>query len=208
MLRISLSGLWYHKKLSAFYALLLALSLALILTVFPLFDSVIDGIAATGAAKYGKHDSIVYNLSEEQLSALRKNLLARKVGVLETYGSWTLAGTTQAGSITIGSFDETAWQLGCIPILDGRLPERTDEIALEQNVRFRLGREFAVGDSLTLEQGGATRTFTVCGILANYTNNWTRRREIPSLRATTTCPKGSSLYSKPICPSAICMPSV
>ena len=141
MLRISLSGLWYHKKLSAFYALLLALSLALILTVFPLFDSVIDGIAATGAAKYGKHDSIVYNLSEEQLSALRKNLLARKVGVLETYGSWTLAGTTQAGSITIGSFDETAWQLGCIPILDGRLPERADEIALEQNVRFRLGRE-------------------------------------------------------------------
>ena len=125
MLRISLSGPWYHKKLSAFYALLLALSLALILTVFPLFDSVIDGIAATGAAKYGgKHDSIVYNLSEEQLSALRKNLLARKVGVLETYGSWTLAGTGHAGSITIGSFDETAWQLGCIPIF-GRPPART-----------------------------------------------------------------------------------
>ena len=190
MLRISLSGLWYHKKLSAFYALLLALSLALILTVFPLFDSVIDGIAATGAAKYGKHDSIVYNLSEEQLSALRKNLLARKVGVLETYGSWTLAGTTQAGSITIGSFDETAWQLGCIPILDGRLPERADEIALEQNVRFRLGREFAVGDSLTLEQGGATRTFTVCGILANYTNNWDTPTGNPLVAGYNDLPKG------------------
>ena len=190
MLRISLSGLWYHKKLSAFYALLLALSLALILTVFPLFDSVIDGIAATGAAKYGKHDSIVYNLSEEQLSALRKNLLARKVGVLETYGSWTLAGTTQAGSITIGSFDETAWQLGCIPILDGRLPERADEIALEQNVRFRLGREFAVGDSLTLEQGGATRTFTVCGILANYTINWDTPTGNPLVAGYNDLPKG------------------
>ena len=70
MLRISLSGLWYHKKLSAFYALLLALSLALILTVFPLFDSVIDGIADAGAAKYGKHDSIVYNLTEGQLAEI------------------------------------------------------------------------------------------------------------------------------------------
>lgn len=176
MLRIAFSTLRYHKKITAFFFALLLLVFALVLTIFPLFNYVISSIADTGAIKYGKQDIILYNLNNTQLAALQKNFSSSKIGIVETYGSWQIAEQSKEGSITLGYFDDVAWELSCISLLEGFLPQNEGEIALEQSARYRLGIDFAVGDQLTFTQQGVQKNFTVCGILRNYTNTW----DVPS----------------------------
>ena len=171
MFRIAFSTIVHRKKNSSFYFALLLLVFILVLTVLPLFNSITSSIAAAGAAKYGTYDTIAYNITPAQLEELQSNAFA-KIGTLQTYGTWHMKDSQSSNTLTLGRFDETAWALSHIQVIQGQLPTQENEIVLEENTRFRMGIDIGIGQSIELSQNSQTKTFIVTGIISNYTNFW------------------------------------
>ncbi len=89
----------------------------------------------------------------------------------KNYGGWQIINAS--ANITLGYFDETAFSLGRLRLLEGRLPEADDEVVLEKNaVLYKCKKGTGVGDRLPLASGGAEKEFTIVGVIADYTGYW------------------------------------
>ena len=104
---------------------------------------------------------------------------------LMTTGMFTnLAHVTNYASVAdtnlyIGCYDDAAWTMLHRRFLSGRAPQSEGEIAMEQMSLYRLGLDDTqVGDTITLTMAdaegnptGETRTYMLCGILVNQSDN-------------------------------------
>lgn len=97
-----------------------------------------------------------------------------EIGVSESYG--TLAGA----DVKIGTADGTFVKIGGLSVQSGRLPEAAGEIAVEADALSALGYDYTVGQEIActveFEKDGETigveQTFTLCGVLREYTDLW------------------------------------
>ena len=89
----------------------------------------------------------------------------------------------------VGSMTDDFMKQGRIRLAEGRMPEASDEITMDWNTLLKLGYEGELGQKVTInyyekdninsDKGRLSATFTLVGILNNYTNIWQDGKNIP-----------------------------
>jgi len=158
------------KKQTIWLWLVIMLSMALILSIVPMFDAARENIFQMYAGKYGEHRGILWELTEERRQAISENAIVTRAGYITNYGLWETG--KQSNTIALGAMDETAISLGHIRLLEGEFPQAEDEIVIERLALFQLPGEPTLGDTVTFTQNGHEKAFRVVGILADYSAQW------------------------------------
>ena len=161
MNRLSLAGIRANRK--DMTVLILSVFLAVFFTVGTLLglDALYQRRRVELAAQYGTEDAIFFatTLAPEDLTS---RSLAKRAGTV------TLVGT--AGGFPVGYYDNTAQALLARQCLQGALPCKAGEVALDRRVKERLFPDAQVGDRLLLsivspKSGTWDMEFRLVGIL-------------------------------------------
>lgn len=120
-------------------------------------------------ASMGQADAFFFDADEYSDSALMDE------GFFDRLGHISLS--AQAGSLYIGSYDETAASIMDRRYTSGRAPEKTGEMAAEKSFLDHLNIEAEIGDSFELtvtpiDGVSETRTYTLTGVLAEQTSRF------------------------------------
>jgi ABC-type antimicrobial peptide transport system permease subunit len=125
----------------------------------------------------GKQDAIIFNCQDAPLEELLENGVFSEYGTAEIVGYVLPDGQDKASGFSIARFDETAVKLAGKEAVEGRLPNKAGEIALERSTLARLRSEAGVGDTITLTllipdgtdflDSPIQKTFTLVGILSD-----------------------------------------
>ena len=166
-------------------------SLLLFAVLFLSFAFAIVSLTVTGSMQktnqeyrcdiYGSWYGAVPNGQEGDEEFLREREWLRELGTTQS------CGTIGAGVGSIGVMDETFLEIGRISLLTGCFPESAGEIAMEADLLSALGYGYTLGQEITLtvnlsavKEDDSTitvpveQTYTLCGILREYTSRWTR----------------------------------
>ena len=94
----------------------------------------------------------------------------------------------ESTGIMVGNMSGEFVEHNNITVEQGRMPEKTDEIAVEWNSLLKLNQSYNIGDSIELifvdsksETGYTTRNYTLSGILTSYTNVWVNGKVLPGV---------------------------
>ncbi len=81
--------------------------------------------------------------------------------------------------VCIGTADEAFFRLGSLTLCDGRMPEASDEIAMELSALSKLGYSYELGQTIraAVEKDGAVpeKNYRLVGILKSYADNWNHK---------------------------------
>jgi len=176
-LKKALQILQYRKGYFIGLTMMIALSVSLVMTIVPLFRSLIDSTWQKNAGQYGEQHAVIFDASQLQRDSVRIGGKLKRAGTIRLYGTYReAAGKTP---ITIGSFDREAFSLGHIRLKAGKMPKSHHEIALENNILSRLADGVGIGSTIVLENGeGASIKYTISGILNDYSSTWNMPEEL------------------------------
>ena len=131
---------------------------------------------------YGSWHIAAYDTDQETCRLFQSHATVQTAGYMEIYGSIAKApGQTEPVLGSIGYADPNALAVGSIVLLNGRLPNTKNEIAVEADALRRLGLSGTLGQQLTLAvfpsdvrsaPRAAIQTYQLCGIVRNYSKNW------------------------------------
>lgn len=174
MLKQAVSLLNYRKKSTCLMIALVAAAAFLMMSIAPLFSAIRDKIFSVYAGQLGIYHGIVFDITEAQKRQLEENPVIARMGIIRNFGNYRLEHAEQ--TLTVGNFDEEAMSLGAISIIQGRLPETSDEIALENHMRYLLPEGTDVGSEIfLLKENGERIGFTICGFVKDYRANWSEQ---------------------------------
>ena len=116
------------------------------------------------AQKVGREDFILFDYPEKTDASLRDT------GHFDVIGHVTVTARLAEGERYVGFYDETAASLMNRRVMEGRMPEKPGELAVDQSALEYLRTEAKVGDAISLDLtplDGApeTRAFTLVGVL-------------------------------------------
>ncbi len=189
MLRIAKQLIKHKQKSSLLLIGIIALSLALMLVIGPMFDTAKAQIFDAYASRYGRQHGAIFYLDAAKIEMLRQKEEELCYALFANYGKWTLSETQQ--EVTLGWFSDEALELGKLHLVEGTFPQAEDELALEQNaVRYKCPPETKVGDLLEWEQDGVQKQFRLVGILANYVGNWESFTDDSLIEGLNDFPRG------------------
>ena len=158
---LAFSGLRANRK--EYRLLCVGVFLAVFFTVGTLLglDILFQRSEAETAAEYGREDALCFS-AEATPEELESQGLARQAGAV------TLVGTLR--NFPVGCYDDTAQALLSRRCLEGRLPLKAGETAMDRQVLERLFRDARIGDTLVLpitDGHGQTRQkeYRLVGIL-------------------------------------------
>jgi len=158
------------RKQSLWLWVIIVFSMALILSIVPLFDAARDNIFQMYANKYGEHHGIVWEVNDNRIQGFREYLPVKRVGVITNYGVWKI--DDGGHRLTLGNMDEIALDMGHVRLLKGEMPKNAQEIAIEKTLCLMFEQKIELGTTVQLHQGDVTKEFTVVGILADYASQW------------------------------------
>lgn len=155
----------------------------------------------------GRQDAIIFNCQEAPLEELTANDVFSEYGTSETVGYVLPDGQNESSGFSIARFDETALALAGKEAVEGRLPEKAEEIALERSTLARLRSGAAVGDAVTLTllipdgtdflDSPVQKTFTLVGILSDKLLYFEKWSGLPDTPAYSDFPAGVLSASEP-----------
>ncbi|MDD4797771.1 MAG: FtsX-like permease family protein, partial [Eubacteriales bacterium] len=182
---IALQNIRGRKKAYVLLTIAIVLAIYFVATVLLFTSMLVTSLDALHVKRYGSQDIILPDCKDAPLQELVAN------GALEEYGTARAVGyalvdkQSRSGGFSIASFDDTALRLAGKTVLQGRLPEREGEIAVESSLLARLRGTGDIGGKLTLTlqvpdgtsflENTVEKTYTLTGILADqriYTNQW------------------------------------
>ncbi len=166
MLRKAIFFIIYHRKSTAIVVLLISLAVFLLTSVPALFSALKEKTFEGYVQEYGKHHAVFFDLSEQQVQALQQAEEIESLGLFYNYGSYSLLGA--AYKMTLGYYDETAFSLASLSVLEGRLPEASNEIALEEHFQYQFSEKLTIGSRLRIETQDGEKEFEVCGFIKDY----------------------------------------
>lgn len=176
---LAVQGIGRKKRSSLLLFAVLLLSFA-----FAIISLIVTGSIRKTNEEYrydtfGTWYGAIPNGWESDEAFLRKQTWLDELGITKSYGTIQ---ALSSGSTSIGVMDETFLRIGRISLQDGRFPENAGEIAMEADLLSALGYNYTLGQEITftvaVPAGGTdievARTFTLCGIIQEYTDLWTR----------------------------------
>ncbi|QHQ60096.1 FtsX-like permease family protein [Anaerocolumna sedimenticola] len=166
----------YKKSyLSLFTVIVLACTFTITVTV--LHDSMIKTEEQQRKDIYGSWHISVYNTDDSLYKDLKNHGTIKSIGKMTGYGEVLRSNGSTLG--VIGSVDKNTAHMG-LSLLDGRLPVKDNEVAIEMAYLSMMGYSYVLGQEITLKirihnnnsQEVITRNFILTGVLKNYSSIW------------------------------------
>ncbi len=169
--------------------------------------SVVGSIQSTNAEyrlnTYGEWYLAIPNGTEEDGAWLEEQEWSETIG--EGRAVAVIAG--KRGEIGLGTVDEAMVEVGRLRVDSGRLPLHENEIAVEADALSDLGYDYTLGQEITvsvqIDCNGVTeaveRTYTLCGIVHEYSSLWTlhyNRNNVRLSSAIITASAAESIISE------------
>ncbi|MCD7785025.1 MAG: ABC transporter permease [Oscillospiraceae bacterium] len=173
---LALEGTRRRKSQTILVVAILAVSIAFVVMMISSTDSITETNKDYRYSVYGSWYGAIGNGMDGDEVFLTSQEWLDSLGVSTSCGTISTSYYTSA----FGTIDENLSDMG-ITLIDGRLPQEYNEIAVEESLISALGLECEVGDTVTLNisymnsDGGAVsvrRNFTLCGIISDYTQLW------------------------------------
>ncbi|WP_276812655.1 hypothetical protein [Faecalibaculum rodentium] len=114
--------------------------------------------------QYGMWQGMRLDINEQDRDLLSHHALVTTIGTEEIYG---LLETDEAAFV-MGTADPAFYELANYHLIQGELPQTGSEILVETRVLDELGLAYVPGQAVTGVIQGEIRTFTVSGIMDNY----------------------------------------
>lgn len=178
MFSLAFQGLWRKRKQTLLVVAILTISIAFVVMMISSTDSITETNKDYRFSLYGSwYGAIPGGMDGDEPFLLEQEWLD-SLGVSKSFGYVS----TSVYSCGFGAIDENLSQMG-INMLEGRLPETSSEIALEETYLSSLGTDKGVGDEITIsiafytyddldEPHYLNRTYTISGIISEYTRLW------------------------------------
>lgn len=140
---------------------------------------------------FGIHNGI-FACDSETLSNIKDDNDFSETGTLSVLFHAIRDENSTERKIIIGTADAGAYELQKIHLISGNIPRNSKEIALEETLVNILFPRIKIGDKISLKITDPSiyeAEFTLCGILANFSNlQWDpREKGTPMLNALTMC---------------------
>ena len=203
-LNLSLKRIKNQKRYSLLILFITILACILIQIGFQMSSGIQNTFLENRKDIYGEWDRILLQLDSQSETMINENPFIEQKGKIEIYG--ILGGEyTENKQANIGTIDETAWKIGRMKLIDGRLPRNENEIAMEYSMLSALGYEDSLGKEISFnvipsvdignEYTSSEYTYTLCGIIKDYQINWETcsRNRLPTGIVT---PKGGRRIGK------------
>ncbi|MDW7650937.1 MAG: FtsX-like permease family protein [Bacillota bacterium] len=100
--------------------------------------------------RFGEQDAIMFNSKDAPLDELILTGIFSEYGIAKIHGYVLPDGKSQNHGFSVAVFDDSALALARKDTIEGRLPEKAGEIALEQSTLARLRTGAVVDDTITL----------------------------------------------------------
>ncbi len=177
---IALQGILRRKRQLAAVFVILTFSLALMVVTMSYSRSIVKTNAEYRLDTYGEWYGAILDAQDGDVDFLRDSEWIEAIGTTTTYGEISVSGASRVSYI--GTVDDAFVEVGRISLSSGRLPETSGEIAMEANMLNTLGRDYTLGQEITLTilfgdensvYTTVTKTFILCGIVDMYTGIWT-----------------------------------
>lgn len=170
MLRRAFAIFRARKLHTAVTILVLGLAFCLMGMLPTLFINIDDYMLDEDTKQYGLFHGIFYEVTPEELQSLEGNMFVERLGILYSCGEYPIQGSDEM--IKLGAYDSEAQELARIQLLEGRMPERSGEVALESSWRDKFEDGLEIGQSIVVQFPDGEKAFTVCGFTANYRRDW------------------------------------
>ena len=178
---ISLQWMKRHKKYCLMVVWVAILACMLMQTGFLITDGISSAVMNQRKNIYGEWEYGLVNMDADSQTLIEDHPFIESKGKIQIYG--VLAGSYMDNKqANIGMMDQTAWNLGHLQMLKGRLPENEQEIAMESGMLTALGYQGEPGEKITLnivttteyqnDMVGKAYTYTLCGVIKDYQVNW------------------------------------
>ena len=178
---ISLQWMKRHKKYCLMVVWVAILACMLMQTGFLITDGISSAVMNRRKNIYGEWEYGLVNMDADSQTLIEDHPFIESKGKIQIYG--VLAGSYMDNKqANIGMMDQTAWNLGHLQMLKGRLPENEQEIAMESGMLTALGYQGEPGEKITLnivttteyqnDMVGKAYTYTLCGVIKDYQVNW------------------------------------
>lgn len=133
---------------------------------------------------YGTWQAALLNGNKEDFEVFKKEKVIDDIGTAVCFG-------TIAEGVGYGTVENELKEMGRLGILEGKFPQKDDEIALEADVLSKLKYNYKIGQKVDLEisfpavsyDGIETtvvvrREYKLCGVIKEYTDLWCVDNEI------------------------------
>lgn len=172
-------GIRRRKKDSFTMILVSVCAMILILIVLIFQDSMRKTELEQRKNLYGAWCASASMATDSMLNDLKGHKIVKNVASIETYG-YILQNNKAKG--WIGSVDTNTVDIGRLTLLDGKLPEHAEDIAIEMSALSNMGYSYDLGqkinftivyhDSLDNREKTTVKSFRLCGVLQDYSNYW------------------------------------
>ena len=184
---LALSGLLHRRRECLLVVTVLTLSFSSIVLSLSLLGSMSHTNTEYRLNAYGQWNGALVDGKEEDSEWLSEREWIGEVGEARLFGNIMKLSDDSAwaqNSFGLGSVDEGYRRLGRLRLSEGRWPESSDEIAVEERVLEVLGCEPVCGQVIEVLVGSNRLsgvpeiqlfdrfTFTVCGVIRDYTGLW------------------------------------
>ena len=135
------------------YVLLLAaivLAIYFAATMLLFASTLVTSLQEQHYQRMGEQDAIIFNYQDAPLEELIANGTFSEYGTAKILGYVLPDGRSKNGGFSIAVFDDTSLALARKDTIEGRLPEKMGEIALESSALARLRTGAVLGDIITL----------------------------------------------------------
>ncbi|MCD7889329.1 MAG: ABC transporter permease [Oscillospiraceae bacterium] len=174
---LATEGLWRRRKQTLLVVAILTISIAFVVMMISSTDSITETNKNYRFSTYGSWYGAIPNGMDGDEEFLLEQEWLDSLGVSESFGTVS----TSVYFCAFGTIDENLSEMG-ITMVEGRLPETSGEIALEDTLLSSLGMDKEIGDqiTITIELYDASsdsslylnRTYILCGIISEYSRLW------------------------------------
>lgn len=184
ILKLSYQRIKRSRKNSLFIFLVLILSFSCAIVSVSVIGSINKTNAEYMLDTYGEWYFAMTDGYKSDESWLSQREWVNQIGISKSVGSVT-GSNTIAG---IGTVDETFVDIGRINLTEGGLPTSDNEIAMEKDLLSALGYDYTLGQEITVNvsiplvetmfssevpfSAEVEKTYTLCGIIREYSNLW------------------------------------
>lgn len=145
-----------HMKMNAKRSLIsiigIALMVMLLTCVFAGKDTAFKYFTDLGSMKHGSYHYAVYDIDQPMLEQIKNLKGIKEVGVTEDlkFTEFEQTGNPEKPFLSIRRYSDNALNWANIKLVDGRLPEATDEIVISE-AAIKEGSSIKIGDKISVE---------------------------------------------------------
>ena len=153
--KLTIRNLKLNKKRTIGTIIGIMLATSLICTVAGIATTLQKSMIATTVEETGYYHIKLSNITEEDIEKFKNNRDVEAVNVVTDVGYSLFDGSTnsQRPYIHLYSLDKSSFDNMSLKLIDGRYPENSNEIAINEDLLSNSSKEYKIGDTITLNLG-------------------------------------------------------